>query len=549
MGVGDVIAEVPFATLHTNEKGSAQFKTNAKVVRASHVSIVAGVGVENETISSSLEIVYDSPQSSFIAQSLNATAIAGVTTTIEDYYARIPHVSDSNYVTIYETPNGVLLNTNGQAISGRPSTLFVDNIQYAKNDGSLTEPFSGLEYVLPDTGDGVPASGLQAASCGSSSTTITFRQVIDYDYSVSPPARLYGAMPQGTYFRAVDNAIFADRILYEGYTGANGQTTFTYPNCDPSGSGQPDVYFIFETRNNTRLTASHGTVTRRHWWRTNTYWDYAPSEFNGKVIRAIGDNAEAINTQRLWHKVNQVYNWDRQAFSDVYSSFRLDVLYPVFTYFGGARVSRAAIGQMQMVYDDANWDNTIFHEFGHEVYYRRMMGESAYNQAHSCSSSAVCTVFPLCGGCIGHSLFKDSGPEAGMLEGWADFFEAIAVQHIPAKHISFSMNSYIENFDRYGWSGISSIPSGQGVEARVAAYLWDIWDNNSSTPQIYDNDQVVGSGTPQERYRKVGGYFMNMNVSSEFINVWRSRIKPSLNSTDLAKHRSVLILNTLGAVY
>jgi hypothetical protein len=524
----------------------------------------------NDTISSSLEIVYDSPESGFAAQSVSATATLGAAITAEDYYNSIPHVSDSNYATVYERPGVVMVDANGQAISGRPTTFFIDNVQYLNSDGSLAQPFSGLEYVLLGTGAGQPeipgVPGVsspqssvvtQAAACGSSTATIRFTQVRDYDYSYNPPKKLFSDMPKGTYFRAVDNATFVDPIIHQGYVGDNGIATFTYPNCDPAGTGQADVYFIFETRNDIGLTASHGTVTRRHWWRTNTYWDFTASQLSALPgIKAIGDNAEAINTQRLWYKVNRVYDWDRQAFSDVYTSFRLDVLYPVFTYFGASVVSRAALGQVQMVYADANFDDVIFHEFGHEVYYRRMMGEAAYNQAHSCSASAVCTVFPLCGGCIGHSLLANSGPEAGMIEGWADFFEAVTVQHVPATNVwsdedgnPFFMNTYIENFDRYPWEGITSIPTGQGVEARVAAYLWDFWDPNLSTFQIYDNDEVVTIGTAQERYRKVGGYFMNMSISSAFSNVWRTNIKPNLSPTDVQKHRSVLFLNTLGGVF
>lgn len=385
----------------------------------------------------------------------------------------------------------------------------------------------------------------QAAYCGTSSTTIFFSQVIDYDYSVSPPKPIYGTMPEGTYFRAVDNATFTDRILYEGFTGASGLTTFSYANCDPAGSGQPDVYFIFETRSSKGITASHGTVKRRHWWRTNTYWDYAPSNFDRRRIVAIGDNAEAINTQRLWYKVNRVYDWNRTALGDN-STFKVDFLYPASDYFGIA-TSRAAIGQVQLVYAHANVDDIIFHEFGHEVYYRRMLGDYKYHVSHACAMKSGCTPsFPACGGCIGHSISKNIGPEAAMIEGWAGFFEGVTALNVPATNVrSGAPYKYIEDPNDRG-----GVPTGPGAELRVAAYLWDFWDDNTTIADfVYDNDAVVSTGTAKERYKKVAGYFKDMSISSEFINVWRTNIKPTLDSTELLNHQKILNLNTLGGVY
>jgi hypothetical protein len=221
------------------------------------------------------------------------------------------------------------------------------------------------------------------------------------------------------------------------------------------------------------------------------------------------------------------------------------VLYPVFTYFGIARVSRAAIGQMQMVYEDANNDDQIFHEFGHEVYYRRMMGDAAYHQAHSCSASAVCKTFPTCGGCIGHSILKDIGPEAAMIEGWADFFEAVAALNVPATNARGTPSyRYIENPSQW------VLPTGAGSEMRVAAYLWDFFDDNVFIRDYVDDyDAVVSTGAPKERYRKVAAYFKDMSLSSELVNVWKTKIKPSLGSTDLLNHQTILNQNTLGGVY
>lgn len=103
----------------------------------------------------------------------------------------------------------------------------------------------------------------QGLGCGSSSVTLRFRQIIDYNYAAQPDQPIFGNMPKGTYFPAVDyNGILPDYILYQGFVGNNGYASMTISNCDTSSwfdYSKPDVYFIFETRNNTGLTASHGT--------------------------------------------------------------------------------------------------------------------------------------------------------------------------------------------------------------------------------------------------------------------------------------------------
>lgn len=305
------------------------------------------------------------------------------------------------------------------------------------------------------------------------------------------------------------------------------------------------MYFIFETRNNIGLTASHGTLIRRHWWRTNTYYNYAAQDLQGMTIQAIGDNAEALNMQRLWAKINAVYDWDRSAFSNMYSSFRADVLYPVFTYWGTAVVSRAAIGQMQMVYGDAHADPTIFHEFGHLAYYRRMMGESAYNSAHACNMSSGCVQFPACGGCIGHGLLENIGPEAAMIEGWADFFQSVAMTNIPDAHDRYNGATDFSGSMEHPQGAYPTLPAGPGNELRVAAFLWDMYDSYAG-----DDENLSHAGDAKVRYRHVGSYFVNMPLSSELANVWATRIKPTLTTTPQRRdYCSALKLNTLGAIF
>lgn len=70
-----------------------------------------------------------------------------------------------------------------------------------------------------------------------------------------------------------------------------------------------------------------------------------------------------------------------------------------------------------------------------------------------------------------------------------------------------------------------SVPGGPGNELRVAAFLWDMYDSFSG-----DDEEIRPEGDANARYRRVGGFFVNMPISSELVNVWTAKIRPTLNS-------------------
>lgn len=559
-GVAGISTSTDFTQLSADTKGRASLRVNATVSTRNHSSLIVSTEVAGHPLSATLDLVFDSKGTRAIAKKVGATASEGKAIDILTYYDALPRTSDPNYVLAYEREKYGLNNEHSintasvDSFEGAPDTLIVDEITYLLPDGSMSEPFSGIEYYLADTGGGTPMpddiEGVTEAggaittqtSCGTVRTSTRFVQSID---GVEQP------LPINTYVRAVDyNGIWADRIIEEWFIGANGYFWYDLPLCDTAGgSSKPDVYFIFETRtqknvNGTSvadgLTASHGTLARRHWWRTGTYYDITQTSRPSKVT-VVGTNAEAKNTQRLWYKVNQVRNWEREATG---VSFPADVLYPVAAYAGvfgfySADQSRAALGQIQIVYAQALRDDIIFHEYGHLAYYRKVMGASAYNAAHSCNLSATCVSFPTCGGCIGHNFSTDIGPEAAMIEGYADFFEAITTRNIPGASFGWSAEAPQSNY-----------PVGLGSEGRVGNFLWDLWDTSANIDPVYpdtDNDPVKPSGSAKARYKTIANYFLDGALSWEFKRFWNDNIKTELSGQTLLDHCIVLRFNTLGA--
>lgn len=548
-GVAGIEPGVDALTLVSDTLGRAEGLLTAVVTTPTHVSLVATTWLRGHAVSGHLDVVFDAPGSRATAMSAGASGNVGQVVDVETYFQSLPQTSDLNYVHWYETGDaGLAAESTNSGVADLPLTLLVDNIQYMTLSGEWTEPVSAIEYYLPDTGGGVPSqqdvAGLSldaapdgpAANCGSAPTYVKFRQTID---SVNR------WMPQRTYVRAVDyNGILPDYILAEGWIdNSTGRFSFDLPICDTStifDTSKPDVYFIFETRTDNGLTASHGTLARRHWWRTGTYYEQTAAMMQNMTITVVGANAEAKNTQRIWHKVNQVRNWEHTATG---FHFRSDILYPVYNYGGIANASRAAVGQMQIVWDDALRDDILFHEYGHLVYYRRMLGEASYNVEHACNISANCTSFPPCDGCIGHNYELYIGPIAAMIEGWADFFEAVTTRNVDGAEPGWDAEPKSHPVWTY--------TNGLGNEARVGAYLWDIWDNGTSPGRNLEPtlvDPVSPEGTPQERYARIINHFRNMSLTSTLKSVWISRIKPSLVEGELDDHCTVLSYNTLNSI-
>jgi hypothetical protein len=179
-----------------------------------------------------------------------------------------------------------------------------------------------------------------------------------------------------------------------------------------------------------------------------------------------------------------------------------------------------------------------------------MYGESTYNYFYRQSiQSFQSGQFPACWNCPGHSYIKDIGGSAAMIEGWAGFFEAVTLASIANAVIPVgAITTFVENPDSVTFGGVSPA-TGLGAEIRVAAYLWDLWDNPALTPRpSTDGDPVSPSGSTQQRYSKIANYFMNMDVLSSLQSVWQQRIKPTLSNQEISDHCTVFKMNTLGAI-
>lgn len=239
---------------------------------------------------------------------------------------------------------------------------------------------------------------------------------------------------------------------------------------------------------------------------------------------------------RVFYKINRVYNWERAVPNNPYSSFPLSVVYPDVAL----ETTRAGYGRMFIDQAFYGTDRTLFHEFGHEVYYRRMLGADTYRYHHEQAVKYGRTALPLCAGSIGWTPWKYTDGCAGMLEGFALWFEGVSTRAGLGTNPSVAINFE----DPPGTNGGAAVPG------HVAQFLWNITDahaNVSTQVQDKDVDEVKNTtASLASRYSGVARYFKDANPgSSTFTYMYKNRIEPLHPATERVDFCAVVRRNTL----
>ena len=161
------------------------------------------------------------------------------------------------------------------------------------------------------------------------------------------------------------------------------------------------------------------------------------ASLQGKSYYLADRNTDSArrNSLRVWYKINQVYNWERSA-HNLYDTFPLSTVYPdgnpiIFR-------SRAHFGRMYIEAGDGTNDATLFHEFGHEVYYRRMLGGASYGGYHRDAVATNNTSAPACAGYANpflKSYWQTTEGCVAMLEGFAEWFSAVLYSSSPSTKV------------------------------------------------------------------------------------------------------------------
>lgn len=237
------------------------------------------------------------------------------------------------------------------------------------------------------------------------------------------------------------------------------------------------------------------------------------------VSIAIGANAFSQKSQRLFWRVHQAWNWERTIPKrGSLFNYVVEIFYP---YGGAGGLSNIGV----ISYPDAFTfsDVGIFHEYGHQAYYLRMLGPDQFNSQRN----GIVGCLPA----LGWVLWSNGEGCAGMLEGWAVFFENVASDRFntnPGRSVE------INRYDPDPNDPFATV----GAVGNVAGFLWDISDDHGIGSNLdledFDNDLIVNTNQSIEsRFEQTGNYFYNLPVNTNFGVVWSRNIAPRLRGTGM----------------
>lgn len=492
----------------SDSNGRAEFRLSGKATKAQLDALNVRAFFEGGTVAGMLLVNFDPPlKGELQAQAVNV----GEPITHEEYVSALPVVTSLTELKTYD--------------ADPPPALRLDGVRFPEEDGSLSKPVDLVEYNTgSQIGDDLDAIAAQASGCPSGNTYVYARTYVG---STVP-------LPVGTKV-----FISGDAPDQTRYVGANGKLCFTF------NSGKR-LDFRVQGWTSTGIYLHDGGDGYRldSWLRT---W-FAPSGGTLTASNVLGDEMKLARSAsdpwyralRVFYKINKVYDWERFAPGNPYSSFPLSVVYPDTAVW----TTRAGYGRMFVDEGDYGYDPTLFHEFGHEVYYRRMLGASQYERYHQNAINLGNTTMPVCAGSVGWDVWKITDGCAGMLEGFALWFESVTVR------AGIGANNTSPSYFDPDPSSDKPRNLGAAVPGRVASYLWDITDvHGNTTLQVpdRDNDEVRNLVIDvRQRYSGTAGYFKDAAPNtSTFTYMFKNRIYPRLPVGQRNDFCAVVRRNTL----
>lgn len=514
-----ITPSVSSTTITADSMGHAELSLSGRSVKPELVMLNVRAFLTESTITSVLYVNFEP----LLVGELHAQAAAtdGEPIAIGEYFADLPVVTGLTGLEDYG--------------ADKPAALVVNNVQFPTEDGGLEEPIDLVAFNAGEqTGDGESVAQLQ--SCTRAWTKVYLKSYIDGSYQPIPASTKVYVSGNGYY---ADGRIQGATTKQTLATGSGGALEF-YAGCDKKVFFQVVAWTHTGIYNHIRV---NGGYKLQSWYKDVV----APSgsvttatSLRGDTV-AVSSSGSASNVklaQRVFYKINKVYDWERTSHS-LYSTFPLSIVYPDGN--SAVNTSRAHHGMIYLESGDGDYDPTLFHEFGHEVYYRRMLGADTYRRHHESAVKGNGTYFPWCLGSLGWSIWSSADGCAGMLEGFALWFESVST-----RAVSGARQRDTKIFEPENKPPVSGSNAGGAVPGRVAQYLWDITDahaDSSSIVKDLDADAVRSTTSSiGARYSNVAGYFRDANDERDFNYVLKYRILPRVSRD---AHCSVVRYNTL----
>jgi hypothetical protein len=523
-----IMPSVKRTSVSADDSGRATLRITGVASRAQLTVLQVKAFNEGLETSELLLVDFTPPQTTPSLAAQNADEVVGEPTTYTDYIQTLPTVTSFDEV---------------QAVGSSPEApdvVFAKDVAFPDDSGELIEPIDALIFDTNSAEDnlevqmdlGTKGGGLSALAC--ESTYITLKsKVASTVVNMPASTKVVVSTPSGSSTKWVQ---------------AGGRLNFDF--CG-SGNLQLSVF----------ATSSHGLYMHTQYVpygpTPQIIWEHSRSGatadgLRGDVIQMSADTEPFLSraTQRIWYLMNIVRNWELSA-HDVYDSHSVDLIFPA-QIIGS---SRAAVGQIWLKGGDYDSAPTIFHEYGHEVYYRRVIGGPLYEHLHR-EAVAGGASLPACIGELWAELWEVVDGCTAMLEGFALWFESITLRALDA-HPTVAPRA----LSTFNPETRPSAPMGAAVPGRVAQHLVDLSDVDTGyTDHILrdgDDDPFVRAMTaldnPQldakRRYAYVAGLFYDGPVNQNFSWYWRYNFMPVLASGSETTHCATMKFNTLGGIY
>ena len=454
-------------TLRTDGSGRATLRIGGVATLAQLTGIVTRAYTDEDTAADMLFVDFSPQQTEgLISAQMVEEDIVGEPTTVADYYDTLPVAESFDEIEAYNDA------------AEPPPALIANNVSFPDENGNPEAPINAVIFSTNEEAKAV--TSVQAEEIASEAPTLTAQACSTgtYVFLKSKVGATVVNMPART--KVIVEA--PGTLTVTKWVGDNGRLDFNL--C---GQG-PLRLFVYATTNHGLYIHSAQTTTAGR----IIIWSHGQAAANANNIRGTSIQMAPSTmgflgraTQGIWFRLNQVYNWELSA-HNVYTSFPVDLVYPARDLNNNAR-SRSAVGQIQLIDGDFNSDRTIFHEFGHEVYYRRILGGSTYGSQHRGAVSGR-GVYPLCIGELSASIWKEVDGCTGMLEGFAVWFESITTRALGVSSIP------VRQFDPEIKPTGSSFGITSAVPGRVAQALVDLSDSFGSGYTLRDSDNDAYPG-------------------------------------------------------
>ncbi|MCZ6680750.1 MAG: cohesin domain-containing protein, partial [Candidatus Poribacteria bacterium] len=273
------------------------------------------------------------------------------------------------------------------------------------------------------------------------------------------------------------NTFQPDQEIETAKTDDNGSYSFpAIDNIDPEDGTKRDVYVIVAFENDILKLTNEGDGRYQFQSATLFNVDSGDAEIDfaldsshqqraaGHIFNAIQDESDFVRECCGWQRSQVQVKWPARNFDSA-------------AFFPG--------DDFILISTNLQWERTaMLHEYGHAIMY------SAYGNG-----------FPKTNRSGAHFIFTVSDEGFALIEGWAEFMEAVVDDN--AFNLRERLNRNLPNAEtndwwRGGFAGRGNNTDGKIVEGAVASILWDIADTPSSIDhQIGVDDDKIGDEFPR----------------------------------------------------